>query len=993
VNKSRAYLPGRVIKIHLMKKAFLIPVFLIILSAHVLYAQSGLSERDSLRLIVFNNSLSDSTRFTAGERFIKTYSHDMPDSMLYFARILYKESVKANYLPGIIFFTYAEGWYCTVHGKKDEALKYYLACLKPAEEYGQPRLLAYAYYGVGMGYMDLFLADKAIEYLLRAIKIYRELKTPNAPLGLLSSLGTLASVYSISGNPRKAIEVNLQMIALVDSLKIQGTNHKAGALYNLGIMYGSIGKPLEQIRSYHEALKLDQQNNYLVDYYVTLEGMAYFFMGDTLNLYGKEIGDNRKSIDIAIAYLGELESMYRNMQDSSKLALNLVQSARVYMRKGEKKTCLDKVHEAEGLKLNVKDFDSRMFFARCLGEIYNGLGNYKKAMNHYLDLVNLKDSINSVKMAEKVSLLTESFEIEQMEGQLSQKEQQLAKNRTITYLFIAVSGLILILAGIVFYFLRQKQKAAKLLEHQNREIEKARYRAEQSEKFKERFLASMSHEIRTPLNAVIGMTGLLLDDPQPPKTGHYLRNIKQAGEHLTGIINQVLDLSRIDAGKLELHEAPFNMKELLEEIENLLSGKAKEKGLQLIVHKENEIPDWVHGDAGRIRQILLNLADNAIKFTEQGSVLVQLTAGEVKENKAQVGFSVEDTGPGIPKELQAEIYEEFVQLGKSQDQRIVGTGLGLSIARKLVERMGGILALESEPGKGSVFRFSIPLVLSTEEAYRAYHHEKESAALVMKGSYRILVVEDNASNQIVIEGLLEKILPESSVILADDGYKALAMLEKEKFDLVLMDIRMPGIDGYETTKRLRLLGNENANIPVIALTASVIRSDVQHCLDAGMNGYVPKPISRAFLAKILQEQLKITTDEFATKQPVDLENFLSGISAKPEWSLRLYEICEGEKDRFIQYLDILLKQSEAEIANWQTWIDQQQNQPLAFSIHKLLPHIRNYMNEKCAAMAALLDLELRKGWSENHSENILSLKREILALHKEASELLQVLEK
>jgi tetratricopeptide (TPR) repeat protein len=348
------------------------------------------------------------------------------------------------------------------------------------------------------GYMDLFLADKAIEYLLRAIKIYRELKTPNAPLGLLSSLGTLASVYSMSGNPRKAIEVNLQMIALVDSLKIQGTNHKAGALFNLGIMYGSIGKPLEQIRSYLEALKLNQQNNNLVDYYITLEGIAYFFMGDTLNLYGKEIGDNRKSIDIAIAYLGELESTYRNMQDSSKLALNLVQSARLYMRKGEKKTCLDKVHEAEGLKLNDKDFDSRMVFSRCLGEIYNGLGNYKKAMNHYLDLVNLKDSINKVKMAEKVSLLTESFEIEQMEGQLSQKEQQLAKNRTITYLFIAVSGLILILAGIIYYFLRQKQKVAKLLEHQNREIEKERYRAIQGEKFKERFLASMSHEIRTP---------------------------------------------------------------------------------------------------------------------------------------------------------------------------------------------------------------------------------------------------------------------------------------------------------------------------------------------------------------------------------------------------------------------------------------------------------------------------------------------------------------
>jgi signal transduction histidine kinase len=220
----------------------------------------------------------------------------------------------------------------------------------------------------------------------------------------------------------------------------------------------------------------------------------------------------------------------------------------------------------------------------ALSTIYEELGDYKKATKYYREHLDNVTELNRVETAQKVSQLTESFEIEQMEGQLRMKEQELAKNRVITYLFIGISALILILAGVVFYFLRQKQR-------QNREIEKARNRAEQSEKFKERFLVSMSHEIRTPLNAVIGMTGLLLDDPQPPRTETFLKNSQQAGEHLTGIINQVLDLSRIDAGKLELHEAPFSMKELMEEMGILLGSKAKEKELQLIIHKGEGTPD------------------------------------------------------------------------------------------------------------------------------------------------------------------------------------------------------------------------------------------------------------------------------------------------------------------------------------------------------------------------------------------------------------------
>jgi signal transduction histidine kinase/DNA-binding response OmpR family regulator len=968
-----------------MKKAILIIFTFILLSN---YSSSGTDynaiSRDSLKVLMNNKNLPDTTRILNAIFLIRSFDYVMPDSMLYFSRIYKEESVKAGYLYGIAFTTVAEGWYYNEVGQNNEAMKYYLDALKPAEQSAQLKTLAFVYGEVGGGYAQLNMMDKATDFLLKSIKIYRELKDPVSEVGRLSNL---AYIYANSGNDQKAMEIELSIINMVDSLKLNDSNTKASALDGLGSIYKRAGKYTESIKAYHEALKLHEQNGNLYFYHITLFNMADLFIGDTLNRYGKEIGDSRKSADIALAYLGDLESICRNMQDTSTLSECYVMSAEAYLVKGEKKKALENIKEAEALKFNDNDLMSMIHFASSLSELYRKTGEYKKATNYYINLINLIDSLDRVQMAEKVRQLNESFEVEQVQGQLSHKEQQLAKNRVITYLFVALSALILMMALTVFYFLRQKQKAAKLLEQQNHEIEIARNRAEQSEKFKERFLASMSHEIRTPLNAVIGMTGLLLDEPQPQKTGNYLRNIKQAGEHLTGIINEILDLSKIDAGKLELHEAPFSINQLLEEMGNLFEVKAKEKDLQLIIHKDANTSDWVLGDVGRIRQVLLNLAGNAIKFTERGSVQITTTTAGATDGKMMITFRVEDTGPGIPGELQAIIFEEFVQAGQGADPKITGTGLGLSIARKLVDRMGGTLTLESNPGKGSVFSFTIPLKVSSEESFLALQKEQELSEMAMKGSFRILVVEDNPSNQIVTEGILEKILPESITTIAEDGSKALLLLEKENFDLVLMDIRMPGIDGYETTRRLRGLNNENAKIPVIALTASVIRADIQLCLEAGMDDYIPKPVSRDVLSKTIRNRLKISPEESFISEKVNKDNFLAALKDRPPWSDHLFEMCNGKKDRFIKYLDIFLAQSESEVGNWQEWIGQQQNEQIAFSVHKLLPHIRIFMDEKTAANAVILDQELRKGWKEIHTKNLLSLKQEILRLHKEANEL------
>jgi signal transduction histidine kinase/DNA-binding response OmpR family regulator len=971
-----------------MKPTILFTFVLILLSNHAISGTDyNTLNRDSLKAIINDKNIPDTTRLHNVAFLARSFDYIMPDSMLYYARILKEESIKANYPDGIACSFVDEGYYCEETGQNNEAMRCYLDAIKPAEESGNPRTIGFVYGAVGTGYAKLLMLDKAVEFLIKSINIYRELNDPESEA---SALLNLTNVYVNTGNDQKALEIDLRIINMADSLKLS-PGLKASALDGLGSVYKRAGRYAEAIKAYNEALKLHQETQNLLFYRITLFNMADFFTEDTLSLYGKEIGDNRKSADIALSYLEELESICRNIGDSSTLSICYVMNAAALLQKGDKKMALQKVREAEALKFKDVDLGTRYNYVSNLVRVLNTCGEYKKAAAYYSECLDISDSLDRVQMAEKVRQLNESYEVKQVQDQLSQKEQQLAKSRLITYLFVALSALILILAFIVFYFLRQKQKAAKLLERQNHEIEKARNRAEQSEKFKERFLASMSHEIRTPLNAVIGMTGLLLDEPQPTKTENYLRNIQQAGEHLTGIINEILDLSRIDAGKLELHEAPFSIQKLLEEMENLFEVKAREKDLQLIIHKDESTPDWVLGDVGRIRQVLLNLAGNAMKFTERGSVQIKTIAGEYNDGKALVTFSVEDTGPGIPKELQALIFEEFVQADQGGDQKVTGTGLGLSIARKLVERMGGTLSLESLPGKGSVFSFTIPLMLSSEEAYQAIQKDNELSELALKGSFRILVVEDNLSNQIVTEGMLEKILPESTTILAEDGYKALVLLEKEKFDLVLMDIRMPGIDGYETTRRLRLLADGNAKVPVIALTASVIRADIQHCLEAGMDGYVPKPISRGILTKTIRDQLKIPLEDSFLKEEEKKDNFLAMLKDRPAWSDRLFELCNGKKDRFIKYLEIFMDQSQKEVGNWQEWTDQRQNEHLAFSIHKLLPHIRIFMEEKTAATAVMLDQELRKGWADSHSEKLQSLKQEIIKKQNEVAEFLEVI--
>ncbi|MEO8085614.1 MAG: ATP-binding protein [Bacteroidota bacterium] len=411
------------------------------------------------------------------------------------------------------------------------------------------------------------------------------------------------------------------------------------------------------------------------------------------------------------------------------------------------------------------------------------------------------------------------------------------------------------------------QRTSDLLE-QKEIAEQERKRAEQSEKFKQQFLANMSHEIRTPMNAVMGMTSLVLDSPLNPKQRKYLTGVKKASDNLLHIINDILDISKIEAGKIELEQIDFSVSDVIEQVCDTLKHKADEKGIELITDVEQTVPEVVVGDPVRLNQVLMNLAGNAIKFTEKGSVQIvvgnrQLTNKKNNEHKlpiadCQLNFSVIDTGIGIPKDKLENVFESFSQAHSSDTRLFGGTGLGLSISKQLVELMGGKISIESEEGSGSTFSFSLQMPIGSKEKLLEQKSTEQIDESILNG-LNILLVDDNSDNRIVARDTLES-KAEVKITEATNGKEALEKLSQADFDIVLMDVQMPLMDGYEATRQIRKLLSPKNKVPVIALTASVIRSDLDKCRAAGMNDYVPKPFKTnqliSSIAKLTGREIK-----------------------------------------------------------------------------------------------------------------------------------------
>ncbi len=771
----------------------------------------------------------------------------------------------------------------------------------------------------------------AHELYKKSLKIREEI---NDRQGIGGSYHNIANIYTEQGNYADAMKNYFAALKILE--EIGDTHHVALTTRNIGYIYSQQGNFPEALKNYLAALKILIQVGdkvYIAETYFSMSGINHKqknFKEAKKNTIAalkifRELGD-KGGIARCFDNFGVLDYSQGNYAEATKNFLMVSKMAeeredklfmaQTYTTLGEIYIRQNKLNDASrymNKSISLAKEVGRMETIKDSYEIWAMLdsaqNNFKQALVHYKLYIVYRDSLFNEENTKKLVQSQMQYEFDKKEA-LTKAEQEvkdiaqkaeLSKQKQQKYYFITGGILLLLIAFILVNRLRFARKTRIQLEEKNKIIAAEKERAEQSEKFKQQFLANMSHEIRSPMNAVMGMTNLLIDKNPRSEHFHYLDGIKKSSETLLHIINDILDVSKIEAGKIELEHIDFSIHEVVEQVKQMLQHKANESGIQLITDINSNVPEVVIGDPVRLNQVLMNLAGNAIKFTEKGSVTV-----EVAHGKEGIKFSIIDTGVGIPKDKIQSVFESFTQAHSSDTRKFGGTGLGLTISKQLVELMGGKLSIESEPGSGSTFSFEINYPAGSAERMQQQKSSEQIDGSILNG-LKILLTDDNDYNRIVARDTLTS-KANVEIIEALNGEDALEKLNQNDFDLVLMDVQMPVMDGYEATRNIReKFATPKNQIPVIALTSSVIRRDLDKCRQAGMTDYIPKPFKTSQLisaiAKATGREIK-----FLEKNNVELDNNAETNNWVIDLSY-LEEFCEGDNERIKKYINIFLQSS------------------------------------------------------------------------------------
>ncbi len=747
--------------------------------------------------------------------------------------------------------------------------------------------------------------QQSILFHRQALTIARQLKNSLFISKILNNIGV---VYRRLDDYQQATDYHLSAMRLADS--IGAMKSKAISLNSLGNIRYLLKDYDEALRCFNQALGLEQEENNTLGQAINLNniGNVYKMRGQydkALEYYQLSLKHNRqinsmKGIgiclnDIGLIYL-DLDDPQNALQKFEEaLQINLVLSdvrytADNYLNLGKAYLVMndyDKalMHIRTGLELSL-DIDAKSQVADgydLLFQAYKTLGDYQTALLNHEQSVLYKDSVLNENNQRAIARMQARFDTERMENELnlSKKQQEIQKltmKRQWWYLGLVILILFLVLSFIIYaYWI--KVRSNRLLLVKNAEIEKAQAElrsyaeklvvakeaAEASEKAKSEFLANMSHEIRTPMNSVLGFTELLDRHISDGKLRSYLHAIQSSGKSLLTLINDILDLSKIEAGRLSINPDICNIAQLLNDLIRVFEIPAQKKGLNLFLEVSEDLPDAFVIDEIRLRQVLFNLLGNAVKFTDKGEIKLVVSAQNVSSDKADLIIAVEDTGIGIPLTQQQEIFRPFTQRSGQDIRKFGGTGLGLSISRRLMEMMQGELKLVSEAGKGSSFIVKLSgLEISAlhqvigpnaDESHEVYDFKQAA----------VLVADDVKLNRELLKSMLEE--NNVRVLLAENGQECFEIAQEEEPDIILLDIRMPVLDGFGTLELLKSTASL-ASIPVVAVTAS--SNELDKVLRYGAAEIMNKPVSYHHLTEMLSRYLQYNLIEHAGQEHLEI---------------------------------------------------------------------------------------------------------------------------
>lgn len=804
----------------------------------LLHAQSP--KVDSLR-VALSTAADEHTRIDLLNRLAQEQVHtDAEDARINANEALLKASA-AKYEQGMAQAYYALGCLSTVDGQLDSAVFYQkkaMALLRPAED---AVWIAKCLNELGIAYEYMGNYKQSIEHYFRSLQLFESIHDSK---GIANECTNIGLIYQYEKNYSQAERYFRKAQKL--SKEIHYENGTANALNNLGINYLEAHRYNEALSCFEEVLQIDLKNGVQSDIAASYNNVGVCYTG-------------KKMYPRALEYLDRAEQI----KTAEK---NYISLANTYNNKAEALTKLQRYDEARSyLDRAIALADQYHFKSSYQESFYNyyelfkSRGQFDKALDYYQRYIGIRDSMSMSENKLLIARLESQYDLDHANAELLAKSTQVENERNIIRVAIGAGIVLLILAAVLFINLQTKHRLNRalkkgqqeisyqneLLKRKNAEVEKARAAAEEAAKAKSQFLSVMSHEIRTPLNAIIGVSNLLSSEDPKPDQVENLNVLKISSQNLLVLINDILDLSKLDAGKIELEKIDFNLISLLNNARDMFLLRAKEKGLDLHLSIDAKLPALVKGDPLRLNQVLTNLLSNAVKFTEEGSIRIDVQTKGIARNWYRVEFSVTDTGIGIDPQNQAHIFESFSQAEYSTTRRYGGTGLGLSICKKLLEMSKSDLTLESTPGKGS--RFSFILAFEKGAALQELgemHPEQEADISKLKGK-RVLIAEDNPVNVMVLTQFLKKWGMVKDV--AGNGLETIEKLKQQSYDLILMDVHMPEMDGLEAA---RIIRNEmKSTVPIIALTASYDDEMKFKVHEAGMNEFVVKPFEPAELCE------------------------------------------------------------------------------------------------------------------------------------------------